>query len=114
DKKEGGPGGGVPGGRGHEVSILIVTGEGVGRYFGSQPRSKVSMMIMRPPQQGHGRGRMCCSLVAVALGVSESFERDGAASNWRARSMLAARSALANSPWGGAGGGLFWRRAHGN
>ena len=42
--------------RRHEVSILIVTGVGVGRYFGSQRRSTVSMMIMRPPQQGHGRG----------------------------------------------------------
>ena len=34
--------------RRHEVSILIVTGVGVGRYFGSQRRSRVSMMIMRP------------------------------------------------------------------
>jgi hypothetical protein len=71
----------------HEESILIVTGVGVGRYFGSQRRSKVSMMIMRPPQQGHGRGRMCCSSVAVALGVSGSLERDGAASNWRAHAQ---------------------------
>ena len=30
----------------------------MGRCFGSQPRAKVSMMIMRPPQQGHGRGSM--------------------------------------------------------
>jgi hypothetical protein len=30
------------------VSILI---EAVGRYRGAPPRSKVSMMIMRPPQQ---------------------------------------------------------------
>jgi hypothetical protein len=37
------------------VSILIAAG-GVGRYFGSQPRAKVSMMIMRLPQHGHGRG----------------------------------------------------------
>src|SRR5260370_20612391 len=41
--------------RHHEVSILVAAG-GVGRYFGSQPRAKVSMMIMRLPQYGHGRG----------------------------------------------------------
>src|SRR4029077_12077267 len=79
--------------RRHEVSILIVTGVGVGRYFGSQWRSKVSRMIMWPPQQGHGRGKICCSSVAVALGVSGSFEGDGAASNWRAGLVLAPRSA---------------------
>jgi hypothetical protein len=38
------------------VSILIAAGTGVGRCLGSQPRAKVSMMIMRPPQHGHGRG----------------------------------------------------------
>jgi hypothetical protein len=40
------------------VSILIAAGAGVGRCFGSLPRAKVSMMNMRPPQQGHGRGSM--------------------------------------------------------
>ena len=39
----------------HEVSILIPIGLGVGLHFGSAPRSNVSMMSMRPPQQGHGR-----------------------------------------------------------
>jgi hypothetical protein len=38
------------------VSILIATGAGVGRCCGSQPRAKVSLIIMRPPQEGHGRG----------------------------------------------------------
>ena len=33
----------------HDVSILF----GVGRQFGSQPRLKVSMTIMCPPQHGH-------------------------------------------------------------
>src|SRR4030088_3291462 len=57
--------------RHHEVSILIAAG-GVGRYFGSQPRAKVSMMIMRLPQHGHGRGsaRGCSS---AASGVSGFF-----------------------------------------
>ena len=41
--------------RHQEVSILIAAG-GVGRYFGSQPHAKVSMMIMRLPQYGNGRG----------------------------------------------------------
>src|SRR4030095_1752089 len=31
----------------HDVSILIAAGAGVGRCVGSQPRSKVSMTIMR-------------------------------------------------------------------
>src|SRR5712675_3603189 len=40
--------------RHHEVSILVAAG-GMGWYFGSQPRAKVSMMIMWLPQYGHGR-----------------------------------------------------------
>jgi hypothetical protein len=41
----------------HDVSIRIATAViAVGRCLGSRPRSKVSMMIMRPPQHGHGRG----------------------------------------------------------
>ena len=65
--------------RHHDVSILIAAG-GVGRYFGSQPRAKVSMMIMRLPQHGHGRGsaRGCSS---AASGVSGSFARAGRASS---------------------------------
>jgi hypothetical protein len=38
-------------GYGHEVSILI---ELIGCVRGEQPGSKVSMMIMRPPQHGQG------------------------------------------------------------
>jgi hypothetical protein len=52
----------------HEVSILIFCGAGVGRYFGSHPRAKISMTIMRPPQQGHGTGSTCCSSVATGSG----------------------------------------------
>src|SRR6267154_4959177 len=37
--------------RHHDVSILIGLGGGV---RGVEPGSKVSMMIMRPPQHGHG------------------------------------------------------------
>jgi hypothetical protein len=42
----------------HEVSILIGAGADVGRGFGSQPRAKVSMMIIRPAQHGHGVGKI--------------------------------------------------------
>ena len=42
--------------RHHEVSILIAAVPDAGRCFGSEPPAKVSMMIMRPPQQRHGRG----------------------------------------------------------
>jgi hypothetical protein len=34
----------------------MIGGAGVGRCLGWQPRAKVSMMIMRPPQHGHGFG----------------------------------------------------------
>jgi len=39
--------------RDHDVSILIAVG-GDGLYCGVEPRLKVSMMFMRPPQHGHG------------------------------------------------------------
>ena len=38
----------------HDVSILIMVGDAAGRWRGEQPRSNVSMTIMRPPQHGHG------------------------------------------------------------
>ena len=51
----------------------------MGRFFGWQPRAKVSMMIIRPPQQGHGRDNMRgWSASAVASGISGCFGRDGA------------------------------------
>jgi hypothetical protein len=47
----------LTGGLAYDVSILL----GVGRQLGSQPRAKVSMMIMRAPRWGawarqHARG----------------------------------------------------------
>ena len=42
------------GARAHDVSILIATRGAVGEWRGWQPAWKVSMTIMRPPQQGHG------------------------------------------------------------
>jgi len=63
--------GGVGGVQVHEVSTLITTRGVVGRWRGWQPASKVSMMIMRPPQQGQGCESRCAgsaSLVASAAG----------------------------------------------
>jgi hypothetical protein len=60
--------------------------------------AKVSMMIMRPPQQRQGRGSTWGSSAVVVSDVSAGFERDGTASNSRARAMLAARLPLANNP----------------
>ena len=59
----------------------------MGRCFGSQPRAKVSMMIMRPPQHGHGRGSTRGSSIA-AVGASGCSGRDGTASSLRACAML--------------------------
>ena len=82
----------------HEVSILIAAGTGVGRCFGSEPRAKVSMMNMRPPQQGHGLGSTRGWSIAAAVEISGGWEGGGAASRLRARAMLAARRPLASSP----------------
>ena len=43
-------------GRVHDVSILMTMAAGDGLCLGAWPRAKTSMTIMRPPQQGHGRG----------------------------------------------------------
>jgi hypothetical protein len=47
--------------RHHDVSILISGVGAVGRFRGVLPRRKVSMTIMRPPQQGHGWEMSRCS-----------------------------------------------------
>jgi hypothetical protein len=77
------------------VSILIRVGDG--DRAGRAP-SKVSMTIIRPPQQGHR-----CSAAGLSAPLSASARRhfvepSDAASNWRARSMFFARTALANRP----------------
>ena len=41
----------LTGGLAHDVSILL----GAARHFGSQPRAKTSITIMRAPQCGHGQ-----------------------------------------------------------
>src|SRR4029077_4981173 len=84
--------------RHYEGSILIAAVVGAGRCFGWQPLAKVSMMIMRPPQQRQGRGSTRGPSAAAVSNVSACFERDGTASNSRARAVLAARLPLANNP----------------
>ena len=76
--------------RDHEVSILIAAEAGVGRCLGLQPRAKVSMMIMRPPQQGHGRGSTRGSSTAVVLRGSGCFARDALPTMYQARELVAA------------------------
>jgi hypothetical protein len=63
------------------VSILIAAVAGAGRCLGWQPRAKISMMIMRPPQQRHGRGSARGSSAAAVADVSVCFGWDGTASN---------------------------------
>jgi hypothetical protein len=81
----------------HEESMLNA-GRGGGRYVGCCPRLKVSMMIMRPPQQGQG----CCGVFGcsglVLAALMASIGMSGTASKSRARAMLRARAALLSRP----------------
>ena len=79
----------------HEVSILI--GVGDGERAGRTP-SKVSTMIIRPPQHGQRRTGEAVSAALSGSARERSGAASGAASNWRARSMLQARTTLANRP----------------
>ena len=79
----------------HEVSILIRLGDG--ERAGRAP-SKVSMMIIRPPQQGHRRAGEDVSVSLSAPARALGGEMLGAASAWRARSMLRARTVPADRP----------------
>ena len=54
-------------------------------------RWKISMMTIRPPQQGHGKG-------GSGSGVSSTAGDTGTASNSRARATFALRVALARRP----------------
>ncbi len=79
----------------HDVSSQMTAAE-AGRYRGSVPRSKNSMTVMRPPQQG--QGGKAVSAGSSLLGLA-AFSADGIApSSSRSRAKLAARVAEANSP----------------
>src|ERR1017187_3324264 len=85
-----------PTGSNHDVSILITAVDAAGRWRGEEPRWNLSMMIMRPPQHGHGRRSGSGSpevVVPAVLGCAV-----GASSKRRARAMLSARVPLASRP----------------
>ena len=83
--------GGKQGDGDHEVSILIRLGD---EDRAGRAPSNVSMMIIRPPQQGHrSAGESVCVSPSALLGGGL-----GAASNCRALSILSARTAPANRP----------------
>ena len=73
-------------------TVVLVNGYDDGGARARPARWKVSMMTIRPPQQGHG-GRRSSSEAA-----SSSSVRAGAASNFRARATLCLRPALARKP----------------
>src|SRR5688572_14949489 len=85
-------------GTAHEVSIRIAIAAGDRRCLGIVPASNVSMMCMRPPQQGQGLGSVRgSSVVAAAIG-SGSGGRGGHLSNARALAMAAVRLPFARRP----------------
>src|SRR3974390_1037582 len=76
---------------GHDAMVLVQRCDDGGARARAA-RWKISMMTMRPPQQGHGgrgSGGGAASWTAVEA---------GAASNSRARATLALRPALARRP----------------
>ena len=79
----------------HEVSMLIRLGGG--ERAGRGP-SNVSTMIIRPPQHGHRRGDETSSASLSASALAFWGETLGAASAWRTRSMLRARTVPAKRP----------------
>src|ERR1700746_829619 len=78
----------------HDVSILF----GVGRDFGSQPRAKVSMTIIRAPQHGHGQGSTCGVSGAPSGSCWGSATGGATLRSARAVAMLSARLVAAKSP----------------
>ncbi len=79
---------------GHELSMPK---EGlVGAVRGAAPRSKTSIGIMRPPQQG----QVIAGLTGASASGLASAAGGGAGTSSRARALarLAARAALANRP----------------
>jgi hypothetical protein len=97
------PGGRYMGGGGdgrHDIAVpLLAWGDGGAR--GSPPRRKLSTMIMRPPQQGHG-GRWFmaapAAMSASSCSVEGSIDGKGAVISSLARAILALQVALASNP----------------
>ena|SRR5271154_5415171 len=76
---------------GHDGAPVASAARGGAR--GWVQRSKVSMMRMRPPQQGQGGSWAGGSSISTGSGVGGDT-----ASHSRTRAMLALRVALANNP----------------
>ena len=85
--------------RRHDVSIQAGALAGAA-YRGMAPRAKTSMTIMRPPQQGHGRGKTRgASGSAFSAAPSPLASVAGnTASSARALAMFFARPPFASSP----------------
>ena len=81
----------------HDVSVQTGAARG-GQYRGVEPRAKTSMTIMRPPQQGHGRGRTREPSGPVFSGGCVSLATGKTASSARALAMFSTRLPLARSP----------------
>ena len=84
----------------HGVAVLTPA-LGGGGARGAPWRSKVSTMIMRPPQQGHSGGCSATAPLVSASLCSAAVSIDGsgvAAINFLARAMLALQAAVASSP----------------
>ena len=89
------------GGDGRHGIAVLTPASGDGGPRGAPPRPKLSTMIMRPPQQGHG-GRW--SAAALAAGSASSCSAGGSvtgtgmAISSLARAILVLQVALASSP----------------
>jgi len=84
---------------------------GAGRCFGWQPPAKVSMMIMRPPQQRHGRGSTRGSSAAVVADVDARESRPVGTPSTLTKAPAGRQSApLSGFPRGSTGGRLASRR----
>src|SRR6202011_1101989 len=97
---------------GHDIAVpTAASGDGGPR--GAPSRSKVSTMIMRPPQQGHGVRCSGTVLVVPASSCSAGVSIDGigTAINSLARAMLALRPAVAARGGGCDGTALAGRGA---
>ena len=78
--------------------MLIAVGGG-GRYRGVEPRLKVSMMFMRPPQPGHGWvGLFVAALLSGGCGWCAVCPGVTAAISSRARAMVSVLVPLASRP----------------
>ena len=80
---------------GHELSSPIAWR---GHSRGWQPGSKVSMIIMRPPQQGQAFHSSCSRPSPAPSPSSLDGAGSGTPSRRRANAILAARLALASRP----------------